>query len=69
MRVYIYTATDELLCDVLARKSRIGDFLVAEHPTFNFEVQVATYCFNEGDMTSGTIEDKNDVTVAKWEIK
>ena len=69
MRVYIHTANGELLCDVKAEKSRIGDFLVAEHPTFNFEVQVATYCFNEGGMTSGTIEDKNDVTVATWEIK
>jgi hypothetical protein len=67
MRVYIYAANDELLCDVLAHKQ--GQFIVAEHPTFNFEVQAAVYCFNEGDMTSGTIEDKNDVTVAKWEVK
>jgi hypothetical protein len=67
MRVYIHTTSGELLCDVPAHKQ--GQFIVAEHPTFNFEVQIATYCYNEGDMTSGTIEDKNDITVATWEIK
>jgi hypothetical protein len=68
MRVYVYTNSRELLCDVPTRVDARG-FLAAEHPTFNFEVQVATYCYNEGEMQSGTIEDKNDITVATWEIK
>ena len=43
-------------------------YLYASHPTFQFEVDCALYGFQEGQVSSDTIDDDDGTPYAKWFI-